>query len=145
MSKYENILVKMFKDPVTKLRRSNKKPPNREVLRLYREVMKFCAEFDFPNEQGVSWKVVLRKSAREEFEASREENDPVMLYKMIITTKDAMTQTREMLIAQYNYLHQHIPQNDVLQKRKSELGRVHDYDMNDAIHDHLYGSLKEND
>jgi hypothetical protein len=48
---------------------------------------------------------VLRASARKEFEESKEENDPVILYRMLVTTRDAMTQTKEMLIRQYAVLH----------------------------------------
>lgn len=48
---------------------------------------------------------MLRKSARKEFEESREETDPVILYRMVVTTRDAMTQTKEMLIRQYAVIH----------------------------------------
>ncbi len=67
--------------------------------------MKFCAQFDWKNHNGEIWKDVLRKSARKEFEESKEETDPVILYRMLVTTRDAMTQTKEMLIRQYAVLH----------------------------------------
>lgn len=105
MSKYEHIITGLFNSSVNKLQRSNKKPPNPEILKLYREVVKFCGQFDWENDQGKIWKDVLRKSARKEFEESAEETDPVILYRMVVTTRDAMTQTKEMLIRQYAVLH----------------------------------------
>jgi hypothetical protein len=35
--------------------------------------------FVWNNEAGVSWREVIRDSARKEFEAAREEKDPVIL------------------------------------------------------------------
>jgi hypothetical protein len=32
---------------------------------------------------------------------SRDEEDPIYLYKMLITTRDSMTKTKEMLIQEY--------------------------------------------
>lgn len=143
MSKYENIIVNLFSKPVSKLRRTNKKPPNREILRLYREVMKFCSEFDWPNENGEIWRDVLRKSARREFEESREETDPVILYRMMVTTRDAMQQTKEMLIKQYAYRNKKIQENDVLENSKGEIGKRKGFDVDKEIYHHLYGSFKD--
>ena len=103
--KYEHIVSSIFNKGVEHLPKSNRKPPNPEILRLYREVMKFCQQFDWKNNQGLVWRDVLRKSARKEFEESKEEIDPVILYRMVVTTRDAMTQTKEMLIRQYAVIH----------------------------------------
>lgn len=143
MGKYENVIVNLFSKPVTKLKRTNRKPPSREILRLYREVMKFCSEFDWPNDQGEIWRDVLRKSARKEFEESREEIDPVIQYRMMVTTRDAMSQTREMLIKQYATRNKLIEENDALKKNKSELGKKKDFDIHTEIHHDLYGSFRD--
>ena len=49
------------------------KPPNREALRLYREILRTTRAFYWPNDKGEPWNVVLRRSARDEFEQAREE------------------------------------------------------------------------
>lgn len=98
MSKYSSIVDKVFSKPVEKLRRTNRKPPRKEALHLYREIIKFCAEFDWYNENGEIWRDRLRRSVREEFELARDEEDPLLLYKMQVTSRDAMMRTKEMVI-----------------------------------------------
>lgn len=97
MCKYGALVEKVFSKTVDHLKRSNKKPPSREALRLYREVVKFCGEFDWTNTDGRVWRDILRENARKEFEESREEEDPVILYKMIVTTKEAIGKTKMMV------------------------------------------------
>ena len=98
MCKYSPIVEKVFSKTVDQLKRSNRRPPNREALRLYREVIKFCAEFNWHNTDGRLWRDILRENSRKEFEESREENDPVILYKMMVTTKDAISKTKMMVL-----------------------------------------------
>lgn len=150
--KYEHIITKLFNSSVNNLQRSNKKPPNPEILRLYREVMKFCGQFDWENSQGQIWKEVLRKSARKEFQESKEETDPVILYRMVVTTRDAMTQTKEMLIRQYAVLHglegesgAKEGRNVALDRNKKAALNQHraSFDMDGSFHEHLYGSFKD--
>ena len=62
-----------------KLKRINKKPPRRESLALYREILKFSREFDWSDEYGQNWVYKLRESAWKEFEDAWEENDPVVI------------------------------------------------------------------
>lgn len=150
--KYDHIITTLFNSSVNKLQRSNKKPPNPEILRLYREVMKFCAQFDWKNQNGEIWRDVLRKSARKEFEESKEETDPVILYRMLVTTRDAMTQTKEMLIRQYAVLHglegesgAQDGRNLTLEKNKKAAMNSHraSFDIDGSFHQHLYGSFKD--
>ena len=96
-SKYSNILEKVFTKPVENLRKTNRKPPNKQVLRLYHDILKFTRDFDWEDDNGIIWRDSLRKSARKEFEEAREEKDPIILYKMMITAKDAMKKTQEMV------------------------------------------------
>lgn len=37
------------------LKRSNRKPPKRESLRLYREILKFTNEFNWEDDKGTMW------------------------------------------------------------------------------------------
>ena len=60
-------------------------------------MIKFCGDFNWQNTDGRVWKDILRQHARKEFEQSREENDPVMLYKMLVTTKEAINKTKMMV------------------------------------------------
>ena len=53
---------------IESLDRSNKPIPNQEILRLYRDVLKMTERFTWANENGQSWKEILRKTARAEFE-----------------------------------------------------------------------------
>lgn len=137
MSKYKNVLETIFSNPVEQMAICNKKPPNQESLRLYRDVLKYSAEFHWPNESGQIWRDVLRRSARREFELSRSEEDPVILYKMLITTQDAMAKTKEMLIAEYHqkYLKSH---NLASQKPQSSFYSYNESDFNGSE----WGGLK---
>lgn len=47
-----SLLAHILDTPIDKLVRVNKPIPNREALRLYREILKFSSEFDWPNERG---------------------------------------------------------------------------------------------
>lgn len=101
MSKYKNVQENIFSNPIDKLQQIRKKPPSIEALRQYRELLKFSNEFYWTNERGQLWKDIIRKSARREFELSRNEEDPMIQYKMMITTRDAISKTKETLIEEY--------------------------------------------
>lgn len=64
---------------VKDLPRNDKKPPKKETLALYREILKFTREFEWVDEFGNSWVEKLRKSARDEIEVAKDERDPVLL------------------------------------------------------------------
>eukprot|EP00029_Vermamoeba_vermiformis_P003182 TRINITY_DN13561_c0_g1_i1.p1 TRINITY_DN13561_c0_g1~~TRINITY_DN13561_c0_g1_i1.p1 ORF type:complete len:104 (+),score=4.25 TRINITY_DN13561_c0_g1_i1:47-358(+) len=72
----------------------------KEVLQLYRDILKGCRKFQFPNEKGELWSRVLQKSARGEIEASRFEKDPVMITRLIIGGRDALHQVEERITKQ---------------------------------------------
>ena len=58
------MIEKMLSRPVEHLIMKQKRLHNIEVIRLYREVFKFSAKFDWNNEKGERWKDIIRKSAR---------------------------------------------------------------------------------
>jgi len=49
--------------------------PSREILTLYRDVLKMTRRFTWANEDGQSWREILAKTARIEFEHIRNETD----------------------------------------------------------------------
>lgn len=160
VSKYAHLVERVFAKPLETLQRTNRKPPNRQILRLYRDVLHFCREFNWEDDKGQPWKDQLRKSSRKEFEEAREETDPLILYRMMVTARDSMVQTREMvslvsqsifdfdlsnlgqLIKQYAFRTQKIAENDLLKKHKKELGYKTDFDENE-IFKTMYGTLKD--
>jgi hypothetical protein len=90
----KSILKNILDFPVDKLVRIGRPLPNREALRLYREILKFSSEFDWKNERGQHWKSVLRASARKEFDLARDERDPMLILKMIVTSREAISESR---------------------------------------------------
>jgi hypothetical protein len=73
----------------------HKRRPNREALRLYRDILRACQLFDFPGPNGEPWGSVLARSARLEFETARHETDPEMVARMLVVGQDALMQVQE--------------------------------------------------
>lgn len=92
------ILDKILSQPIEKLILSNKKPPNKEALKLYREILKFAGTFNWYTGDGNRWSEMIAKSARKEFELAREEQDPVLIMKMLLTSRESIQQTKEKVI-----------------------------------------------
>lgn len=67
----------------------------REALSLYREIVRITALFDWPNEQGIPWRDILRESARKEFEEARYESDPEVINRLLVVGRDAVHQVAE--------------------------------------------------
>ena len=53
-----------LKKPIETLERSNVKPRNKEILRLYRDVLKMTCRFTWNNDDGEPWRDILRKTSR---------------------------------------------------------------------------------
>jgi len=70
----------------------------REALSLYREIMRITALFDWPNERGEPWRDVLRKSARQEFEEARYEQDPEVINRLLVVGRDAVGRVSERFV-----------------------------------------------
>ena len=68
---------------------------DQEVLRVYRDVMKVTARYNWNNEDGEPWKDILRVSARAEFEQIKEEIDPLIVGKFIVTWRDVINRMHE--------------------------------------------------
>ncbi|CAK77250.1 unnamed protein product (macronuclear) [Paramecium tetraurelia] len=99
----KSILSHILDNPFHKLKvgAAAKKTQNKEALRLYRDILKFSIEFDWANKNGETWRDIIRKSARKEFEIAKNEADPFMVMRMIMTSREAMQKTREKLNEEY--------------------------------------------
>lgn len=51
----KGIIEKILSQPIEKLVLSNKRPPNLEALRLYREILKFSKTLNWNNVDGTPW------------------------------------------------------------------------------------------
>jgi len=51
----KNFLEKILSQPIEKLPLSNKQLPNFEVLRLYRDILKFSKTMNWNNVDGTPW------------------------------------------------------------------------------------------
>lgn len=67
----------------------------REALHLYREILRYSNLFVWKDAQGRTWRDVLRQGARKEYEDARQERDPEILNKLIITGREAVQRTVE--------------------------------------------------
>lgn len=66
-----------------------------EALSLYREILRTAKHFHWCDEHGIPWNQRLRKQAREEFEAAREESDPLILARLLVTGRDCVEQIQQ--------------------------------------------------
>jgi hypothetical protein len=62
----------------------------KEALSLYREILRTTKAFHWCDEKGEPWNIRLRKEARKEFDLSREEIDPLIVARMLVTGRDCV-------------------------------------------------------
>lgn len=74
------------------LKHFNNSNTRQEALSLYREILRTCKAFHWCDETGIPWNVRLRQEARKEFEASKEETDPLIIARMLVTGRDCVDQ-----------------------------------------------------
>mmetsp|Transcript_19565 Transcript_19565/g.24672 ORF Transcript_19565/g.24672 Transcript_19565/m.24672 type:complete len:111 (-) Transcript_19565:57-389(-) len=67
----------------------------KEALSLYREILRTTKAFHWCDERGMPWNTRLRQEARKEFEASREETDPLIIARMLVTGRDCVQQIQQ--------------------------------------------------
>ena len=76
------------------------KPPvygahsRREVLALYRDILRTARAFYWPDENGEQWSTVLKRSARKEFEQARNEKDPLIVARLIVVGRQCVQDTK---------------------------------------------------
>lgn len=66
-----------------------------EALSLYREILRTAKHFHWCDDKGIPWNQSLRKQARQEFEASKEETDPLILTRLLVTGRDCVQQVQQ--------------------------------------------------
>ncbi|EAR93245.1 complex 1 protein, LYR family protein (macronuclear) [Tetrahymena thermophila SB210] len=102
----KKMLEEILSKPIEHMILSKKMPPNKEALKLYREILKFSNYFYWNNTKGENWGEIIRKSARREFEIGKSESDPLIAMKMIMTTRESLQKTKEKMNDAYFKLHQ---------------------------------------
>ncbi|XP_072957331.1 uncharacterized protein [Typha angustifolia] len=70
----------------------------REVLGLYRDILRATRFFTWPDARGVPWRDVLRDNARREFEEARFERDPEVVTRLLIGGRDAVEKAVDKLV-----------------------------------------------
>jgi hypothetical protein len=65
-----------------------------EALSLYREILRTAKHFHWCDEQGRPWNIRLKDQARKEFEAAKEETDPLILARLLVTGRDCVQQVQ---------------------------------------------------
>lgn len=65
----------------------------REVLQLYREILRASRIFTWTTESGHPWSKVLQQSARKEFEDARNEKNPEVVARLLVAGRDCLDAT----------------------------------------------------
>lgn len=65
-----------------------------EALSLYREILRTAKHFHWCDENGVPWNKRLREEARKEFVAAKDEIDPLVLARLLVTGRDCVQQVQ---------------------------------------------------
>lgn len=81
-----------------KLTRQRLTSTRREVLGLYRDIIRATRFFMWPDSHGVLWRDVLRANARKEFEEARFEKDPEIITRLLIGGHDAVQGALDKLV-----------------------------------------------
>jgi hypothetical protein len=65
-----------------------------EALSLYREILRTAKHFHWCDERGVPWNKRLKEEARKEFNAAKDETDPLVLARLLVTGRDCVQQVQ---------------------------------------------------
>ena len=65
-----------------------------EALSLYREILRTAKAFHWCDDKGNPWHFNLRKEARKEFEASKEEKDPLIIARLLVTGSECVKEVQ---------------------------------------------------
>ncbi|MED6181234.1 hypothetical protein PIB30_017625 [Stylosanthes scabra] len=70
----------------------------REVLSLYRDILRATRFFTWPDSRGILWRDVLRENARKEFEQAKFETDPEIVIKLLVGGREAVHSALDKLV-----------------------------------------------
>lgn len=65
-----------------------------EALSLYREILRTAKHFHWCDDTGKPWNLRLKEEARKEFEVAKEETDPLVLARLLVTGRDCVQQVQ---------------------------------------------------
>jgi hypothetical protein len=80
----------------------------KEVFKLYLEILRTIRLFTWTDENGVPWSQLLKMSAREEFESSKQEKDPYILAQALVNARMALDDLQEKYKKQQIQIQQNI-------------------------------------
>ena len=67
----------------------------KEALSLYREILRTAKHFHWADEKtGQPWNKILRQQARREFQEARNETDPLIIARLLVTGRDCVQQVQ---------------------------------------------------
>lgn len=97
---------------------------NLEAIRLYRDIVRECRDYNWLDDKGRRWGDVLRESAREEFEQARYERDPEINARLLVVGRDALMQVQERFAHKKHALDQEIAAGHPIGHPEHRQGRV---------------------
>jgi Complex 1 protein (LYR family) len=66
---------------------------NTEAISLYRDIVRTAKHFHWKDEKtGQPWNILLKEQARKEFLESKQETDPLIIARLLITGRDCLQQ-----------------------------------------------------
>jgi len=65
-----------------------------EAITLYRDILRTAKAFHWCDEKGIPWHSKLRAEARKEFEAGKEERDPLLIARMLVTGRECVQEVQ---------------------------------------------------
>nr|GEU42979.1 complex 1 LYR protein [Tanacetum cinerariifolium] len=85
-------------DKDERLTRQRLTTTRREVLSLYRDIIRATRFFMWADSRGEVWRDVLRANARKEFEEARFEKDPEVITRLLLGGHDAVQAALDKLV-----------------------------------------------
>ena len=81
---------------------------------MYREIVRTTRLFNYKNEAGEDWSLVLKREARKEFEQARYETDAELIARLLFVWWDCVNQTKEKFAAKTEQIDKEIrnPKNN---------------------------------
>ena len=101
----------------------------REVLSLYRTMLRSARMFYWADEKGEQWKKVLSTSARKEFEMNRHQRDPLEIARLVVSGHGYVEEIERRFVDMEQKMKEHIAKSrgrggtggDQVKTRKPEI------------------------